>query len=516
MNKQEFLEQLRKKLHVLNDEELEALIQEYDETIRDAMADGKSEEEAVASFGDIDELVKELLDAYKLRQPQKNKNVDFAQEGKKAVEKLGKMSLLSLTEWLVVAFALIVCFLLMHLCIALVNGIFTILLSFFSGNQFLYWTKNFIFYGIEIFADVLLAIKIIRGRMAGLSMQEVFDLAYLFDLDPASYETIKPFTERFQKRQPKRKEENETVIDAEVSETSLVVAETISDEHEPHEKTKSSHKKSRKHREPKEPKKHSVLSGLWAIIVFVFKFTIFCIVAPFILGLALTLILAIFGSAFALAMTCFGYPFGGITLLGIGFSVSVISFFVLIYLFFTHRSILISGGVLVAGLFIGGIGGAWTFVEFTQMEVVEFTVETTINDTAVEFNEDGFAYIYGNNIHVIDRYVPEVTVPTLSTSVSDYAQCQVDEFEKGSYLSSCSYGDYNEWTQFQKALETLKEGKLYSYRYSYQPAELLLPMNGEYEAYSTYDKQREKRVLIVGKRDKIEALIREEQMADEE
>ena len=83
MNKQEFLNQLREKLHVLNDEELEALIQEYDETINDAMADGKSEEEAVASFGDLDELVRELLDAYKLRQPQQKKSVDFAEEGKK-------------------------------------------------------------------------------------------------------------------------------------------------------------------------------------------------------------------------------------------------------------------------------------------------------------------------------------------------------------------------------------------------------------------------------------------------
>ena len=92
MNKQEFLNQLREKLHVLNDEELEALIQEYDETINDAMADGKSEEEAVASFGDLDELVRELLDAYKLRQPQQKKSVDLAEEGKKAVEKLGSVS----------------------------------------------------------------------------------------------------------------------------------------------------------------------------------------------------------------------------------------------------------------------------------------------------------------------------------------------------------------------------------------------------------------------------------------
>ena len=78
MNKQEFLNQLREKLHVLNDEELEALIQEYDETINDAMADGKSEEEAVASFGDLDELVRELLDAYKLRQPQQKKKCGFS------------------------------------------------------------------------------------------------------------------------------------------------------------------------------------------------------------------------------------------------------------------------------------------------------------------------------------------------------------------------------------------------------------------------------------------------------
>lgn len=53
MNKNEFLNQLRKRLSILSQDEIEELISEYSEHIDHKMSEGKSEEEAVSDFGDL-------------------------------------------------------------------------------------------------------------------------------------------------------------------------------------------------------------------------------------------------------------------------------------------------------------------------------------------------------------------------------------------------------------------------------------------------------------------------------
>lgn len=66
MNKKEFLEKIEKKLLVLDEKERKDILDEYKDTISEKVKRGQSEEEAVADFGDIDELVKEVLSAYKI------------------------------------------------------------------------------------------------------------------------------------------------------------------------------------------------------------------------------------------------------------------------------------------------------------------------------------------------------------------------------------------------------------------------------------------------------------------
>lgn len=66
MNKKEFLEKIEKKLSVLDEKERKDILDEYKDTISEKVKRGQSEEEAVADFGDIDELVKEVLSAYKI------------------------------------------------------------------------------------------------------------------------------------------------------------------------------------------------------------------------------------------------------------------------------------------------------------------------------------------------------------------------------------------------------------------------------------------------------------------
>lgn len=66
MLKNEFLDLLNQKLSLINDKEKEDIILEYGTYIDDKIANGVSEEEAVAGFGDVDELAKEILSAYKI------------------------------------------------------------------------------------------------------------------------------------------------------------------------------------------------------------------------------------------------------------------------------------------------------------------------------------------------------------------------------------------------------------------------------------------------------------------
>lgn len=66
MTKIDFLALLEQRLIMLNDEERADLLSEYEQHIDMKVASGLSEEEAIADFGDPEELIKELLDAYHL------------------------------------------------------------------------------------------------------------------------------------------------------------------------------------------------------------------------------------------------------------------------------------------------------------------------------------------------------------------------------------------------------------------------------------------------------------------
>lgn len=66
MKKDEFLEILKSKLEILDEEEVKDIIDEYSEHIDEKIKDGSTEKEAIDEFGDIDELVDGILSAYKI------------------------------------------------------------------------------------------------------------------------------------------------------------------------------------------------------------------------------------------------------------------------------------------------------------------------------------------------------------------------------------------------------------------------------------------------------------------
>ena len=76
MTKDEFLRQLERKLDVINEKERKDIIDEYRTHIEMKMQEGKTEEEAIEDFGDMDELVDEILDAYKINKKRVNRSFD--------------------------------------------------------------------------------------------------------------------------------------------------------------------------------------------------------------------------------------------------------------------------------------------------------------------------------------------------------------------------------------------------------------------------------------------------------
>ena len=66
MTKKDFLDKLREKLEILKSDEVEDIINEYSEHIDEKVKYGVSEEDAILEFGDFNELVTNILDAYKI------------------------------------------------------------------------------------------------------------------------------------------------------------------------------------------------------------------------------------------------------------------------------------------------------------------------------------------------------------------------------------------------------------------------------------------------------------------
>ncbi len=73
MTKEEFIKTLEEKLLLINDEERKDILIEYEQHIQLKIESGLSEEQAIEDFGDMDELVNEILDAYHINTDYDNK-----------------------------------------------------------------------------------------------------------------------------------------------------------------------------------------------------------------------------------------------------------------------------------------------------------------------------------------------------------------------------------------------------------------------------------------------------------
>lgn len=98
MNKETFLKELMKKLSILSEEEKEDIRLEYQDIIEEKVKHGKTEEEAVKEFGNINDLSKEILKVYKINPNYKKDNTkSFINDVEDAI-KVGAKKLTEVTE----------------------------------------------------------------------------------------------------------------------------------------------------------------------------------------------------------------------------------------------------------------------------------------------------------------------------------------------------------------------------------------------------------------------------------
>lgn len=98
MTKKTFIKKLREKLSVLDNEEVKDIIEEYEATIDEKIQNGESEKKAIEDFGDIDELAKEILKAYKINPKYTEDNKNEAADNFEEVIKKGATKLSNFTK----------------------------------------------------------------------------------------------------------------------------------------------------------------------------------------------------------------------------------------------------------------------------------------------------------------------------------------------------------------------------------------------------------------------------------
>lgn len=183
MNKEKFLESLRKKLSILEESEIEDIITEYEGYIEEKIKKGSSEEEAVASMGNVDELARELLSAYKIKDPNEknhdgiNNLVDsFINIFDRIISVFAHKSFHEIVKFII---ELVCIFLIIAICkipFEIIEGMGRGIFSSLGSNAYhvLFGIWNFILEFAYLIFAVLLFIKIFESRYLNEESVSIF------------------------------------------------------------------------------------------------------------------------------------------------------------------------------------------------------------------------------------------------------------------------------------------------------------------------------------------------------
>ena len=206
MLKKEFLDVLNQKLSLISDKEREDIILEYGTYIDDKIAGGVAEEEAVAGFGDVDELVKDN---------RADKTIDKVYA--KVEELFSKLGNFSMNEIFHILFDAIVLVLILLigkvivvdiLCQFLLSMIFSFFVGFYMITDFMLSLCRILYLCLAIYFFVkVMAKRVERYRLHALNVGVMDDIKDTWN-DNIKSSDLPPTPERplYHERKPRHLE----------------------------------------------------------------------------------------------------------------------------------------------------------------------------------------------------------------------------------------------------------------------------------------------------------------------
>ena len=412
MNKKEFISELKSKLSILKKEEVNDIVNEYSEHIEEKIKSGKSEKEAIEEFGDIDELVSGILDAYKIDKEYYKKTSildNIAEDTKEVFNKIIKIisngsskEIIKLLAYILVT--ILICYILklpFYIIETFVNKLFIGLPI--SVYNVLSRCNSIIIYMIYIIFVFIVFIKVLKEKV------------------------INNFT----------------------------IKESVSS------KTKT--KKSSKEKETKEVitnNERTIVDSIFDIFKFMFRlFACFILfgVSVMLFAFSVLLIISIY--------IYIKYNFGiGISIMTIGFILGSLWLIYILYKYIVKSKISFTKAFIMfcISIILCGTGVGVFATEFNKFEYIDGHHEFVLKEEK-EYNTNNIKFIGCNNCDKIDKVVNndlKDNVFIVKTYSSDYFITYCDNYYENNLYCGTRYPNYD---FYKIILNDVKNKKFYNY-----------------------------------------------------
>ena len=439
MNKKSFIKKLKNNLNVLEESEVKDIIEEYSDIIDEKIKDGKTEEEAIKDFGDINELSKEILKAYKIN-PKfiEDDEPEFRQDFEKTIKK-GAKKLSNFTKSVVDDIKKHDNITLEFICEIVIKII--ILLIIYAILTVPFWALLGL--GHAIFDIAFFPLDIILNVIWGI-------LVWILYFVVGVIIAITMFKSNFKVEEVKEEPKKKTTKSNEEKNTEKVKI----DETEMEENKKS------KKKEPVKSSSGTVFATIKALIkIFIFIFFILPVIF-IIVGL----IFAIVGVIYYIIQ---GLNLWGVLILLIGLTCFFIYIYLLLKNLFEHQKsrivLALTSAILVA------IG---TFVTFDTFKNIEIINDHHYENKKYEYIIDGTTVLHLSNINKLDfNEVESMEDGKIIVDVyynDNYINIDYYESKPNTVHIISNINDENGWKIYNEIIDNLRENKLVDYDSAYQ------------------------------------------------
>ena len=422
MNKEEFLNKLRKKLDILEDKEIEDIISEYEGYIEEKVSRGLTEEEAVKELDDLNEIVNDLLAAYKIKQKDTNYIKKFINKISQGLDyilnelsnKSGKDILKFVIE--IALIILIICIFKIPFLIVKDLGwnIFTSLSSPISDIFYGIW--SFIIELSYFIIAIVLFIKIIEKR-------------YFKNFSEKIVSEIDEEKEGKKEEKVKIKNEKKTEVGKETKE--------------------------------KSPKKLGIVEIITNICILFIKF----IVVMILIGVIFYLVGMMFALGLGIYLLIKGVPYFGIFILLLALVLSGVLLLQLGIYFVFNKKIKASHTLIevIIIVVLSGFGLALSTVEIAETEIIYDSMIEETKTISEEISVDDNLVLYGKYNVIIDESLTDaIRVEYVYPDMNDIkVEIDLEHYNNGYYL------DYTvsnlKWNKeiWNKVIDNLKDKKIY-------------------------------------------------------